>query len=66
MENDKKKKKSGEVKVYKSNPIIDMKNEMTLTQQRMFNLYLALINPLNEKTKHVRFPLKYFVVQMVV
>ena len=61
MENDKKKKKSGEVKVYKSNPIIDMKNEMTLTQQRMFNLYLALINPLNEKTKHVRFPLKYFV-----
>ena len=61
MEDNKKKKKSGEVKVYKSNPIIDMKNEMTLTQQRMFNLYLALINPLNEKTKYVRFPLKYFV-----
>lgn len=47
--------------VYKSNPILDMKNEMNLYQQRLFNLYLAAINPLNEDTKKVTFSLNEFV-----
>ena len=44
----------------KSNPLLDMRNEMTLTQLRMFNIYLALINPMEEETKNVRFSLKSF------
>lgn len=44
----------------KSNPLLDMRNEMTLTQLRMFNVYLALINPMEEETKNVRFSLKSF------
>lgn len=48
--------------VYKSNPLLDMKNEMGLYQQRMFNLYLAAINPLKEaETKKVTFTLSEFV-----
>lgn len=47
--------------VYKSNPVLDMKNEMTLYQQRLFNLYLAAINPLDENTKKVMFSLNEFV-----
>ena len=47
--------------VSKSNPLLDMKNEMGLYQQRMFNLYLAAINPMKEETKQVSFTLSEFV-----
>lgn len=47
-------------KLSKSNPLMDMKNEMTLTQLRMFNIYLGMINPMDENTKTVRFSLKSF------
>ena len=47
--------------VFKSNPLLDMKNEMGLYQQRMFNLYLAAINPMKEDTKKVSFTLSEFV-----
>lgn len=47
-------------KLSKSNPLMDMKNEMTLTQLRMFNIYLGMINPMDEATKTVRFSLKSF------
>ena len=47
--------------VFKSNPVLDMKNEMNLYQQRLFNLYLAAINPFQENTKKVVFPLTEFV-----
>ena len=46
--------------VFKSNPLLDMKNEMGLYQQRMFNLYLAAINPMKD-TKKVSFTLSEFV-----
>ena len=39
--------------VFKSNPLLDMKNEMGLYQQRMFNLYMAEINTMKEETKMV-------------
>ena len=47
--------------LHKSNPLLDIKNDMGLYLQRMFNLYLAAINPLKMDTKHVRFPLSDFV-----
>lgn len=54
-------KDENKLMVYKSNPVLDMKNEMSLYQQRLFNLYLAAINPLNEDTKKVMFSLNEFV-----
>lgn len=54
-------KDENKLMVYKSNPVLDMKNEMSLYQQRLFNLYLAAINPLNEDTKKVVFSLNEFV-----
>ena len=47
--------------VYKSNPILNMKNDMGLYLNRLFNLYLAAINPLREDTKKVRIMLAEFV-----
>ena len=50
-----------DAKIIKSNPLLDTKNDMKLTQQRMFNIYLALINPADERSKTVKFPLDDFV-----
>lgn len=47
--------------VSKSNPLLDMKNDMSLYQQRMFNLYLAKINPMDTESKNVRFTLGQFI-----
>ena len=47
--------------VHKSNPLLNMKNDMGLYLQRLFNLYLAAINPLKEDTKTVKFTLSEFV-----
>ena len=53
--------KEPKMTVYKSNPILDMKNNMSLYQQRMFNLYLAAINPMKEESRTVKLPLAEFV-----
>ena len=50
-----------DARIIKSNPLLDTKNDMRLTQQRMFNIYLALINPADEQSKTVKFPLDDFV-----
>lgn len=50
-----------DARIIKSNPLLDTKNDMKLTQQRMFNIYLALINPADERSKTVKFPLDDFV-----
>lgn len=50
-----------DARIIKSNPLLDARNDMRLTQQRMFNIYLALINPADERSKTVRFPLEDFV-----
>lgn len=47
--------------VSKSNPLLDIKNELGLYMQRMLNIYLSAINPLKEETKYVRFSLSDFV-----
>ena len=47
--------------VSKSNPILDMKNNFNLYQQRMLNLYLAKINPLDPSSRHVAITLSDFV-----
>lgn len=47
--------------VSKSNPILSMKNDMGLYLNRLFNLYLAKINPLLEDTKKVQITLTEFV-----
>lgn len=47
--------------VHKSNPLLNMKNDMGLYLQRLFNLYLAAINPLRADTKTVKFTLSEFV-----
>lgn len=44
--------------IEKSNPILEARNDMTLQQLRFFNIYLALINPLDENTKRVSLPLQ--------
>lgn len=54
-------KDESKLQVYKSNPLLDMKNDMNLQLQRLFNLYLALINPERQETKKVHFPLTDFV-----
>ena len=47
--------------VAKSNPILNMKNDFDLYQQRMMNLYLAKINPLDESSRRVSVSLAQFV-----
>lgn len=47
--------------VAKSNPILNMKNDFDLYQQRMMNLYLAKINPLDESSRCVSVSLAQFV-----
>ena len=44
--------------IEKSNPILEAKNTMSLQQMRLFSIYLAYINPLDESTKHVSIPLQ--------
>ena len=44
--------------IEKSNPILEAKNTMSLQQMRLFDIYLACINPLDESTKHVSIPLQ--------
>ena len=50
-----------ELIISKSNPLLNMKNDFDLYQQRMINLYLAKINPLDEKSRHVSVTLAQFV-----
>lgn len=47
--------------ISKSNPLLNMKNDFNLYQQRMLNLYLAKINPLDESSRKVSVTLKQFV-----
>lgn len=50
-----------ELIISKSNPLLNMKNDFDLYQQRMINLYLAKINPLDEESRHVSVTLAQFV-----
>lgn len=50
-----------ELIISKSNPLLNMRNEFNLYEQRMLNLYLAKINPLDEKSRHVCVTLAQFV-----
>lgn len=47
--------------ISKSNPLLNMKNDFNLYQQRMLNLYLAKINPLDESSRTVSVTLKQFI-----
>ena len=50
-----------ELIISKSNPLLNMRNDFDLYQQRMINLYLAKINPLDEESRHVSVTLAQFV-----
>ena len=50
-----------ELIISKSNPLLNMRNDFDLYQQRMLNLYLAKINPLDEESRHVSVTLAQFV-----